>query len=141
MRFHFGTYSRENSLERARFPREELGEKCEAHFFLQEKAEGELGHDFQTGLGVILSWLEYQGATITAAQKPRKVRLAFIAGTHFQKGTAAFIADPSFRKKVQVRTVRFWARFSRISGTDFEEEIWHFSQGKTARFSRPYGCI
>ena len=55
----------------ARFPREELGEKCEKHIFLQEKAEGELGHDFQTGLGVILSWLEYQGATITAAQKPR----------------------------------------------------------------------
>ena len=134
MRFHFGTYSRENSLERAQFPIEELGEKCEKHIFLQQEAEGELGHDFQTGLGVILSWLEYQGATITAAQKPRKVRLAFIAGTHFQKGTAAFIADPSFRKKVQVRTVRFWARFSRISGTDFEEEIWHFSQGKTARF-------
>ena len=59
-------------LERARFPREELGEKCEKHiFFLQEKAEGELGHDFQTGLGVILSWHKYQGATITATQKLR----------------------------------------------------------------------
>ena len=111
MRFHFGTYSRENSLERARFPREELGEKCEKHIFLQEKAEGELGHDFQTALGVILSWLEYKGATITAAQKPRKVRLAFIAGMHFQKGTAAFIAYTSFRKKVRVRTVWFLGSF------------------------------
>ena len=141
MRLHLAQLFKRDFLERARFPREELGEKCEKHIFLQEKAEGELGHDFQTGLGVILSWHEYQGATITAAQKPRKVRLAFIAGTHFQKGTAAFIADPSFRKKVQVRTVRFWARFSRISGIDFEEEIRHFSQGKTARFLRPYGCI
>ena len=141
MRLHLAHYSREISWRGLDFQERSLERSVRSTFFLQEKAEGELGHDFQTGLGVILSWLEYQGATITAAQKPRKVRLAFIAGTHFQKGTAAFIADPSFRKKVQVRTVRFWARFSRISGTDFEEEIWHFSQGKTARFLRPYRCI
>ena len=80
-------------------------------------------------------------ACIYCCTETEVVRITFIAGTHFQKGTAAFIADTSFRKKVQVRTVRFWARFSRISGTDFEEEIWDFSQVKTTRFLRPYGCI
>ena len=38
MRLHFGTKIQERLLEVARFPREELGEKCEKHI-LQEIAK------------------------------------------------------------------------------------------------------
>ena len=71
MRFHFGIHSREFSWRGLDFQERSLERSVRSTYFLQEKAEGELGHDFQTGLGVILSWLEYQGATITAAHKPR----------------------------------------------------------------------
>ena len=70
MRLHLAHYSREISWRGLDFQERSL-ERSVRSTFLQEKAEGEQGHDFQTGLGVILSWHEYQGATITAAQKLR----------------------------------------------------------------------
>jgi len=126
MRFHFGIHSRENSWV-ARFPREELGEKCEKHIFAGEswrRARARIPR---------LSWEWF-----SVARKPRsltagssfkvKVRPAFIV--HRKRGEVRpHLLQPYSTVFSEVFQDSLGTFFQKISGTDFEEEIWHISQG------------
>ena len=46
LRLHLGTFFQERILVVARFPREELGEKCEKHILQEIAEETECGHEF-----------------------------------------------------------------------------------------------
>ena len=46
MRLHFGHIIQERILGVARFPRAELGEKCEKHILQEIAEETECGHEF-----------------------------------------------------------------------------------------------
>ena len=111
--------------------------------FEEKRVEERVGTHIEEACWRVFQWDRISRSHFYCCTETEVVRLAFIAGTHFQKGYGCIYCRHEFRgRSMDSVQFSFGARFSRKSGIDFEEEIWHISReiqhdfwGRTAAFN------
>ena len=114
------------------------------HFLWEEekRAEERGGTHIEEACWRVFQWDRISRSHFYCCTETEVVRLAFIAGMHFQKGYGCIYCRHEFRgRSTDSVQFSFGARFSRKIRHRFRgRNLAHFSRN-TAWFLRPYDCI